>query len=141
MPIVNFHLIDGRHDDAAIGRLLVAASHFYVETLYPGQNPPPLDRVRAFVTPVVPGHWATAGVLASDGGADAPYFTCLTLAGRPVEQLHRLISGFTDLLVAHLACARASVRGQVLPIDPAHWGIGGAPASAVRQDEAALRAG
>src|SRR3546814_6884777 len=79
MPIVQFHLVEGRQTDASIGGLLEEATRFYAETLYPTVSPLPLDRVRAFVTLHRPQHWATAGVLAANGGADAPYFTCLAL--------------------------------------------------------------
>src|SRR3546814_4532736 len=93
---LQFHLVEGRQTDASIGGLLEEATRFYAETLYPTVSPLPLDRVRAFVTLHRPQHWATAGVLAANGGADAPYFTCLALAGRPQEQLHNLLRGFTD---------------------------------------------
>lgn len=139
MPIVQFHLIEGRHSDEAIGRLLVEASHFYAQTLYADVVPLPLERVRAFATFTAPARWATGGVLISDGGEDAPYFTCLTLAGRPAEQLERLLAGFTDLIVTHLGCERGRVRGQLIPLDPANWSIGGLPASAARAAEIAAR--
>lgn len=140
MPIVQFHLVEGRQTDEAIGALLQDASRFYAETLYPQISPLPLDRVRAFVTLHRPQHWATAGITAAEGGADAPYFTCLALDGRPVEQLHQLLAGFTDLVERHCHCERAQVRGQVISIAPEHWSIGGVPASTVRAGEAASRA-
>jgi phenylpyruvate tautomerase PptA (4-oxalocrotonate tautomerase family) len=141
MPIVNFYLVEDRYDDADVAQLLIDSSHFYLETLYPGVTPPPLERVRAFVTTVQAQHWATAGKLASDGGANAPYFTCLALAGRPDKQLHDLMAGFTELVVKHLGVGIAHVRGQVISIEPSHWSIGGVPASIKRSDEAELRAG
>jgi phenylpyruvate tautomerase PptA (4-oxalocrotonate tautomerase family) len=141
MPIVQFYLVDGQHSDESIGALLVDATYFYVDTLYPDLDPKPIERVRAFVSPVPPQQWATAGQLASDGGALAPYFTCLALAGRPVEQLQDLLAGFTDLVERHLACDRKAIRGQIISIDPAHWSIGGRPASDLRQNEVGLRAG
>ena len=141
MPIVNFHLVQGQHSDQAIAMLLEEASHFYVKTMYPGLESPPLDRIRTFVTLVSPDHWATAGTLISAGGETAPYFTCLALADRPIEQLHELMRGFTDLVERHLGCRRMTIRGQVVSIDPARWSIGGEPASAVRGSEAKLRAG
>ena len=67
MPIVEFHLTEGRQSDDEIGALLEQATDFYVRTLYPAVDPLPLDRVRAFVSLHRPQHWATAGVLASDG--------------------------------------------------------------------------
>lgn len=139
MPIVNFFLVPGAFDDTSVQRLLKEASLFYVETLYPGMDPLPLDRVRAFVTLISPGHWATAGVPVSDGGEIAPFFTCLALEGRPEEQLQRLMAGFTDLIEEHLGCRRGAVRGQVIAIDPAHWSIGGEPASRTRANETQLR--
>lgn len=141
MPIVNFYLVEGQHSDETIGSLLVEASHFYCDTLYREASPRPIERVRAFVTSVKPQHWATAGQLVSEGAPGAPYFTCLALSGRPVEQLQDLLEGFTDLVEKHLGCARQAVRGQVISIDPAHWSIGGKPASDVRGNEAKLRAG
>lgn len=141
MPIVNFYLVPEQYDEAAVQSLLRQSSHFYVETLYPGIDPLPLDRVRAFVTPIFPAYWATAGQLVSEGGEPAPFFTCLTLLGRPDEQLARLLAGFTDLVEQHLRCRRGAIRGQVIPINPAHWSIGGETAGALRGNEAALRSG
>lgn len=135
MPIVTFHLVEQRHDDATIARLLIDASHLYSEILSS-----PMERVRAFVSFSAPQHWAVAGKLVADGQDEAPYFTCLALAGRPVEQHHALLRGFTDLVVQHLGCRRDLVRGQVIPIDPDNWAIGGEPASFMRAAEVAARA-
>lgn len=140
MPIVTFHLVEDAYEQSAVGRLLVEASEFYIDTLYPGVSPRPIERARAFVTFARPQFWATAGKLVSDGGASAPFFTCLALAGRPADQLAQLLSGFTDLVERHLCCDRALIRGQVIEIDPAHWSIGGTVASTVRSGEAQLRA-
>lgn len=140
MPIVQFHLVEGIYPDTAIEALLVDASHAYVQVLYPTINPPPIERVRAFVTFCGPQYWATAGKLISHGGKPAPYFTCLALSGRPQEQLDALMIAFTDLLERHCQCDRGLVRGQVISIEPQHWSIGGTPASAVRGNETQLRA-
>src|SRR3546814_14627382 len=69
--------------------------------------------------------WATGGQPAIDGGTDAPYFTCLTLAGRPSDQHEHLLEGMTALIVKHLKVDRLVVRGRIIPVDPAHWAIGG----------------
>ena len=74
------------------------------------------------------------------GGAPAPYFTAIVLQGRPVEQRHRLLSGFTDLIVDVLGVERGRVRGRILQVDPDDWAIGGQPASVARQGEIAARA-
>src|SRR3546814_13936787 len=73
--------------------------------------------------------WATGGQPAIDGGTDAPYFTCLTLAGRPSDQHEHLLEGMTALIVKHLKVDRLVVRGRIIPVDPAHWAIGGSVAS------------
>lgn len=139
MPVFELHLIADRHLDADVSALLQNASKLYVEILYPDMNPRPIERARAFATFHKKLHWATGGVLAAEGAADAPYFTCLTLAGRPVEQLQNLLSGMTELIVRHLGVEKAGVRGRIIPIDPAHWAIGGIAASTVRRSEVGSR--
>jgi phenylpyruvate tautomerase PptA (4-oxalocrotonate tautomerase family) len=62
------------------------------------------------------------------------------LEGRPVEQRHRLLSGFTDILVDVLGVARSRVRGRIIQVHPDDWAIGGVPASGARRDEIAARA-
>src|SRR3546814_11587066 len=79
--------------------------------------------------------WATGGQPAIDGGTDAPYFTCLTLAGRPSDQHEHLLEGMTALIVKHLKVDRLVVRGRIIPVDPAHWAIGGSVASTARKAE------
>lgn len=140
MPIAQFHLVAGQQDDAAIAALLAEASLFYAQTLYPGADPVPLERVRAFATLHDPHHWATGGRLAAQGGAPAPWFLCLALAGRARAPLERLMRGFTDLVVRHCGCDRAQVRGQLVPVAPQDWWIGGEPAGQVRAAEVAGRA-
>ena len=139
MPIVQFHLVETAHDTDAVAALLKAASYFYAETLYPELDRLPLERVRAFVSETPPHLWASAGMLVSEGGIPAPYFTCLALAGRPAEQLNRLMEGMTALIVEHLDVDRSLVRGMLIPIDPAHWFIGGQSASLARKSEVEAR--
>lgn len=139
MPIVQFYLVESAHDADAVAALLKEASYFYAETLYPELNPLPLERVRAFVSETPPHLWASAGILVSEGGQPAPYFTCLALAGRPTEQLSRLMTGMTALIVEHLGVERSVVRGMLIPIDPAHWFIGGQSASLARKSEVEAR--
>lgn len=139
MPICTLYLVEGRHHDGDVANLLREISTFHVHTLYPELSPPPIERVRALVVTSKPQHWATAGTLVAEGGADAPYFTCLALAGRPSEQLHALLRGLTDLIVKHLGVRRESVRGQVQQLDPSDWSIGGEPANVVRSNEVAER--
>jgi phenylpyruvate tautomerase PptA (4-oxalocrotonate tautomerase family) len=133
VPIVEVHLVEGDHSPDAHARLLAALSARYAEVL-----DSPIDRVRAYVTVHPRARWATGGVT---GGAPAPYFTAIVLRGRPVEQRHRLLSGFTDLVVDVLGVERGRVRGRILQVDPDDWAIGGQPASVARRGEIAARAG
>lgn len=136
MPIVTFHLAEGACSAAQAQRLLVEASALYAEVLQS-----PMERVRAFLRTYPREFSAVAGQVVADTGANAPYFEFLVLRGRPVEQRHALLRGFTDLLVDVLDVERELIRGQVIQLDPEDWGIGGEPASTRRQAEIAARAG
>lgn len=132
MPIVEVHLVEGAHTPAQHAALLGALSARYAEVL-----DSPLQRIRAHLTLHRPEHWATGG----EPGVSAPYFTAIVLAGRPVEQRHRLLASFTDVVVDVLGVDRAVVRGRIIQVDPEDWGIAGQPASAARRAEIAERAG
>ncbi|MBT0670119.1 4-oxalocrotonate tautomerase [Novosphingobium profundi] len=140
MPVVQFHLVRDRYPKEAIHALLDDVTEFYAGTLYPEAERPPVERVRAFVNLVEPDMWATGGRLVSEGGPDSPYFTCLVLTGRSIEQHHALIEGFTGRIVKHLGCEKDRVRGQVVPIEPDNWGIAGVPAAVARRAEIEARA-
>jgi 4-oxalocrotonate tautomerase len=135
MPVLEIHLIAGRHDDAAISTLLREASELFVDILYGDMEQRPIGRARAFATMHAEAHWAAGGQPAVNGGIDAPYFTCLTLAGRPSDQHEHLLKGVTALIVKHLKVDRSVVRGRIIPVDPAHWSIGGSVASTARKAE------
>lgn len=92
-----------------------------------------------FITDVAPDQWATGGRQVSKGGLAAPYFTCIAMKGRPPERLNEMMSGFTNLIVKHLGCDRAAVRGRLIEIEPEHWFIAGQPASDMRAAEIAAR--
>lgn len=132
MPILEVHVVDGDHSPAQHAQLLELMSRRYAEVLES-----PLERVRAYVTVHAREHWATAG---ETDGEPAPYFTAIVLEGRPVEQRHRLLAEFTDLVVEILSVTRSRVRGRVIQVPPDDWAIGGVPASGVRRDEIAARA-
>ena len=80
------------------------------------------------------------GVPVSRAAVPAPYFHFIALEGRPVEERQRLLSGFTDIVVAVLGVDRALVRGGCLPISPEDWAIGGVPVSVQRAVEVRARA-
>lgn len=135
MPILEYHLTEGRHTDEQIAELVLASSHLYAEVL-----PCPIERVRVAVHLHRPQHVAIGGRLVSEGGAAAPWFHFLVLEGRPVEAGQQLLAGFTDLLVRTLGVERPQVRGGCRSIPPEHWAIGGTPASVLRATEIRARA-
>lgn len=135
MPILHFHLAEGRHSDAQIGALLLQASQAYAQVL-----DSPIERVRVFAQMYRPQHVAVAGALVSEGQAPAPFFEFLVLEGRPLEPCQRLLTVFTDLIVETLGVERSAVRGICKPVPPALWGIAGTPASVVRSSEIQARA-
>lgn len=135
MPVLEFHLVEGQQSAEQCERLLAQSSRLYAEVLKS-----PLDRVRAFIQLHPPHLFATGGVPVSRGGVAAPVFHFIVLEGRPLEEQHRLLSGFTDLLVEILGVERSLVRSGCWPIAPDGWGIGGVPASVLRSAEVKARA-
>ncbi|MBR0565575.1 tautomerase family protein [Azoarcus sp. L1K30] len=134
MPIVHFHLLEGASTPAQEEQLLLAACRLYAEVL-----DAPIDRIRAFITAHPTGRFAVGGELATFVTGHAPYFDFIVLAGRPVDQRHRLLEGFTRLLVEILGVSREMVRGECRQVAPEDWGIGGIPASAARKAEVDAR--
>ena len=134
MPIVNFHLVGLQTSPEQDERLLTEASKLYCEVLRA-----PIERVRAFITSHPATQFAVAGDLVSRNGLHAPYFEFIVLEGRPVEERHRLMAGFTDLLVDILGVRRDLVRGSCRRVEPQDWSIGGTPASVLRASEIAAR--
>lgn len=135
MPVVNFHLVEGRATPQQEAALLKGACALYCEVLRA-----PLERVRAFITRHAPAHVLVAGELVGDGGPHAPVFDFIVLEGRPLEERQRLLAGFTTLLVDILGVERALVRGSCTRVHPEDWAIGGRPASELRADEVRARA-
>lgn len=135
MPILEYHLAEGAYSDAQCERLLVESSALYAEVLKA-----PMDRIRVFIHLHKPGMVAVAGLPLSKGGTPAPYFHFLVLEGRPLDERHRLLTGFTDLVVEILGAERSFVRGGCWPIPPENWCIGGTPASLMRAAEVKARA-
>lgn len=135
MPIIHFHLAEGRYPEAAQRRLLIESSQLYAAVLRC-----PMDRVRAYLQFYPQRLVAVAGELLSEGAADAPYFHFLVLEGRSLAERHALLTGFTDLLVDCLGVERSLIRGGCWPIPPEDWAIAGVPASVARAAEVAARA-
>lgn len=135
MPILEYHLVENAYTDAQCEQLLVESSRLYAEVLKS-----PIERVRVFIHLHKPAMVATGGVPLNRGGKSAPYFHFLVLQGRPLEERHALLMGFTDLVVNLLGAERSLVRGGCWPIPPEDWCIGGVPASVTRAAEVQARA-
>lgn len=140
MPVAQIYLVAQAYPPQAIADLLVEASAFYAAALYPEMENPPIERVRIFINDVAPEHWATGGKAVSQGGHAAPYFSCIAMKGRSADVIQAMMAGFTDLVVRHLGCDKALVRGRLIEIEAAHWFVSGQPASQVRAAEIANRA-
>ena len=135
MPIVEYRVAAGRHTEAEIADLLQRSCAFFAEVLES-----PIGRVRAVAIEFRPELVCVGGQMMSDGAAEAPYFTLFLMLGRPEEHRHRLLAGFTDLLVECLGADRSLVRGGVHLISPDDWGIAGTPAAVTRKAEVEARA-
>jgi phenylpyruvate tautomerase PptA (4-oxalocrotonate tautomerase family) len=126
MPVLGIHLVEGLHTPSQHAELLVAMSTRYAEV-----TEVPLDRVRAHVTLHRPELWANGGIPAD--GRSAPYFTAVVLADRPAELRRRLLGALTDLVVDVLGVDRRLVHGEIVPVEPDDWAVGGVSAGAARR--------
>lgn len=135
MPILEYHLADGEYSEEQCERLIIESSKLYAEVLKS-----PIDRVRVFIHLHKRFCVATYGIPMSKGGVSAPYFHFLVLRGRSLDERHRLLGGFTDLVVQILGAERGLIRGGCWPIPPEDWSIGGSPASELRAAEVSARA-
>ena len=135
MPIVEYRIPAGHYSEEAVATLLRKSCALFADVLEC-----PIDRVRAVAHEVSPVAMCVAGIMMSEGAVAAPYFTFFLLDGRPEELRHRLLAGFTDVIVECLGVERGLVRGAVTIVAPTNWAIAGVPASVARADEVAARA-
>ncbi len=135
VPVLQYMLVEGQQSDAQIAELLLASSRLFAEVLES-----PIDRVRVSVQLCQPQHIAIGVKLVTEGVPSPPYFEFVVLEGRPMSHRHRLLEGFTDLLVATLGADRSRIRGSCWAVDPAQWSIGGTLASVLRAKEISARA-
>lgn len=134
MPVVNFHLTEGMFTEAQAKALLTGAAGEYAAVLEA-----PMARIRAFITPHPPAYFFAGGDVVSENDCHAPFFEFFVLEGRSLEQRQHLIAKFTELLVEHLGVEKSTIRGYCTRVSPDEWGIGGQPASALRQVEIEAR--
>lgn len=135
MPIMEIHLAKGAYEDEQLEALSIKCSQLYARVLES-----PVERVRVFIHEHRACAMAVGGVPVSKGARPAPYFQFIVLQGRPVEQKHALLTGFTDLIEDILGVDRKLIRGGCWPIPPEDWAIAGTPASIKRAAEVAARA-
>lgn len=135
MPVVNFHLVDGYCSAEQKILLLKRASQLYSQVLRA-----PMERVRAMITLHGADEFAVVGEVTSVNGLHAPFFECIVLEGRPLDERQALLSGFTELLVEVLAVERDLVRGRCIRVEPQDWSIGGQGADILREKEIRERA-
>ena len=133
MPIAHFHLIDPTPEQQR--EVLVRGTQAYAEAFES-----PVDRIRIFIHTYAPTAAAVGGVPVAEGAPPAPFFNCLAMGGRPIEQQQRAIVAMTDMLEEVLGVDRSIIRGLVTEVNPDTWGIAGEPASKVRAAEIAARA-
>jgi 4-oxalocrotonate tautomerase len=131
MPVFNLHLVEGSATPAQQQRLHAEATAFIAGVLKS-----PLERIRTAITFYQPGHWMAGGVPADD----APFFSMIALEGRPLDERQRLLIGLTDIVVEALGVPKPKVRGCIWRIAGEDWGIGGVPASVLREAEIKARA-
>ena len=135
MPVLTYELVQGQHDDQALKTLLTRSAALFAEV-----TESPVDRIRVMLDERAPTHVCVGETLISESGVSAPFFSFWLLKGRPIEQAHQLLEGFTALLVEILEVDRSSIRGVVTMVEPEQWAIGGVPASVLRQKEIDARA-
>lgn len=136
MPVAHVHLPADTFDDQRCRRMLLDLSEVYARIL-----DSPIERVRVFLEFHPPSAVAVGGRIVAEGGPPAPFFTAIVLAGRPESQRRDLLRAFTDTLVDCLGVDRSLVRGRIIEVAPANWGIAGDTAAETRAAEIAARAG
>jgi phenylpyruvate tautomerase PptA (4-oxalocrotonate tautomerase family) len=130
VPIVTVHLLDGRHPPERLAGMLAALTERYAAVGPRSDGSArPSCRTR-------PNTGRRVGRSASRPRGSPRW--CSPTAP-PISA--RLLAALTDVLVAQLGCERSLVRGQIVPVDAADWGIGGVPAAAARRAEIDARAG
>lgn len=95
----------------------------------------PVDRVRTQVHELPADSFAVGGVSIAESGTQAPFITLDLFEGRPIEQHAALIERMSALVAALVGVPLERVRLRINEVAPTGWGIGGVPASELRQAE------
>lgn len=141
MPVCNLNVLRG-HPKVALQNWIREASTIVAEVLGA-----PMGRLEVWVTEIDPDLWGIEGRPANEAFAlhprselEMPLIRMVLLAGRTVEQHHRLIATLTEMSGRVLDVRADRVRIQIDEVSPDRWGIGGVPASVRRAAEIAERA-
>ena len=134
MPLVTYHLVEDQLTDYQSEKLLLKGAELYAEIL--GS---PVERVRALINTYQAKRALVGGRVLFAGEQGAPYFEFIVLEGRPDDQIKRLMTGFTDLLVETLGVERSVIRGRCVRVSPEDWGIAGKFAAELRAQEIEAR--
>jgi 4-oxalocrotonate tautomerase family enzyme len=95
----------------------------------------PVDRIRTQVHELPADSFAVGGVPIADSGVQAPFITLDVLEGRPLAQHTELIERISRLVADLVGVPLDRIRLRVNEVEPSGWGIGGVPASELRQRE------
>jgi len=134
MPLVTYHLVEDQLTDYQSEKLLLKGAELYAEVL-----DSPVERVRALINTYQAKRALVGGRVLFPGEQGAPYFEFIVLEGRPDDQIKRLMTGFTDLLVETLGVDRSVIRGRCVRVSPEDWGIAGKFAAELRAQEIEAR--
>ena len=99
----------------------------------------PVDRIRTQVHELPADSFAVGGVPIAESGVQAPFITLDVLEGRPITQHTELIERVSRLVAELVGVPLERVRLRVNEVKPSGWGIGGMPATELRQQEIASR--
>jgi 4-oxalocrotonate tautomerase len=99
----------------------------------------PIDRIRTQVHELPADSFAVGGVSIAESGVQAPFVTLDLLEGRPPEQHQAVIERISALVGELVGVEPERVRLRINEVKPSCWGIGGVPASVLRQREIEAR--
>jgi 4-oxalocrotonate tautomerase family enzyme len=134
MPFLRVDLA-GPVDPALKRQLLEQTAALFAEIMES-----PVDRVRTQVHELPSDSFAVGGIPISESGVQAPFITLDVLEGRPDAQHAALIERISALVGDLVGVEPDRVRLRINEVKPLDWGIGGVPASVLRQREIESRA-
>lgn len=129
MPFIRVDVAEGLPREAK-RRLLRETAELFAEI-----TGSPLERVRSQVHELSRDDFAVGGISIAESGVQAPFVTLDLFVGRPTEQHTALIERISARVAEICDVPVDRLRLRINQIDPGCWGIGGVPASVLRQRE------